>query len=189
MKVEPQDVNKWLTKVTDDQNLQDIDEIEITRMDGIRRWFHSRLLQPIFHYGNYNKLTGKVELGTRPGLGDLENIVIEEDATSAAARNFTSATENRLIWYIGVISDRAPLYGITVTDGVTTITLPGMAGTGTANIEYSLLPGGAMTGVGVSSGKSPYPFYLPAGWVIETTEANFVAADATVRHYAYSVVR
>lgn len=59
-----QTMQAWLGRITDDQNLKDLDHISNTPMSGERRWWTSRILAPFIKYGWYNPDTGKVALGS-----------------------------------------------------------------------------------------------------------------------------
>ena len=54
---------EWLKKITPDQNLEKLEDIVKTVMNGHRRWFQSKVLQPILVQGTYDVDTGKYVLG------------------------------------------------------------------------------------------------------------------------------
>lgn len=178
---------KWLEEVTLDQNLEKLDQATTNAIDNLRRWFVSRIIQPVYRQGRYRAYTKKITLRTLD-LTDMENIEIVENDTSVGSADLGPFAYDILLYYLGVQSDRGPLWTVELTDGTTTINLPGTAGTATANICYSLIPGTAISGAGVAAGMVPSPLFIPAGWTLTTVEGNFVAADATVRWYIYARV-
>lgn len=60
------DARVWLEDVTPDQNLEEIGQIDSTQMNGIRRWFMSRIISPFYKKGGYNHRTGRIQLGDNP---------------------------------------------------------------------------------------------------------------------------
>lgn len=84
MKTEGRQANDWLREVTKDQNLEDLDDVTLTRMDRARRWFASRILQPMFKTGYYDSNTGLFVLGS-----PSDSYTWESEFTTASAAALT----------------------------------------------------------------------------------------------------
>lgn len=174
--------SEWLNKVTQDQNIEKLTDAELPTLTSIRRWFRSQIIQPLYALGHYNVGEGRFRLGDKIYNNRL---VILKGTDGAASQTFTF-TYDVIVYLVAAVNDRAERFRITIGDGVSTIPIDMQGNTAAASYGVSLLPGGIMTGAGVSSGAIPAPFPLPAGWSIVITPNNFVAADATEYWIVYA---
>lgn len=175
MKEKTQDANLWLREISKDQNLNQLDDIELTTMRGQRRWFPSRIIMPMVNYGTYNPETGKVRLGGVLPTDDIFTLMDytwEEDTTSQAAKTWTVPAG--YIWIVLNIGssngNRAVRTLVSLNDGTTNGNLLG-------DLDLAQIDAGSF-----SDCLAGHPSMVLNGEdAITTTQLEFVAADV-VRH-------
>lgn len=178
-------MSEWLNKITDDQNLNDLDEVTLTRLDGLRRWFASRVLGFNINTGYYDDDNGVVILGPRKATEYDSTPNADYDATSAGARTLTVPAGHKYFLRIACTENdtRAPTLNVVATINAEACVLvdTGAGSAIQAEINYVVGAAGANTNV-YSAGTG---FWMNAGDTLTITQTNFVAADAVTYSFIF----
>lgn len=180
--IEGQEASKWLSKVTKDQNLEDIDDITLTPVSGFRRWFASRILGHNLHAGWYNPTTDRIVLGPRYTIYDvdvLKDVVCDTDTTSVASKEWTVTTGEQ--WII------LRVYGKNATRAINSDCRITPLGGAETNIGERIIAGAVNRGVAYGVGYAPL-IVLDGGDKIKIEDLAFVAADVMTFSITYAVV-
>lgn len=175
-------MSEWLNKITDDQNLNDLDEVTSTRLDGLRRWFASRVLGFNINTGYFNPFTGKTVLGgmvlNDPNL--LKDVVSNNDTSSVASKEWTATGNGWIVLGASFENQtRAPALKVEITPAGGSAT-PICNSNGHPQSDHITLYGMYNATTGSNMGFAPPQLLvLDVGDKIKITDETFVAADNT----------
>jgi len=173
----------WLDKITKDQNLNELDEITRTPWNTIRRWFVSRMINPMIKMGYYDPATGYPVLGSPSDSYTWES---EFTTASAAALTLTCPAGYRMDIHHASAWNATQASTCTITASISgnTLTLiTGASGT-TANTGAVI---GAFTGL--SNAHHNIPIGLSAGDSITLTLNTYAAGNDTQHQIIYKLYR
>ena len=194
MRKETYNQSEWLKDITKDQNIENLDHITLTRWDGLRRWFASRILQPTFDMGYYDTSTGSIVLGVpTTTFSDLpRESEIDTSTTSAATYTLTCPAGHRYVvtacGYSNGTRVTAGQLELTKSGGAAKILLKGTTA-GLATYVWKLI--GAYNSASNAAGFNSSiegPIILGPGDVLTIRDNSFVAADTMYYYFMYQDV-
>lgn len=177
--------NEWLNEITKDQNLEKLEDVQLTGLRGLRRWFASRILGYNFNMGYYDHVADRIVPGPfSPSLSS------EFTTTSAAASTLTCPAGYKIkITFAGAVNaTQISTVSLTVTVGGITPNFPLVTRTVTSTTELLSVIGGS------SMGATGLMYTLPDWWLDEgetaTMTLNTYAAGNNTEHlWRYEIYR
>lgn len=169
--IEGRQLKDWLRKITKDQNLEDIDDLTNTPINGFRRWFRSAELSPTLNMGYYDSLAGVYVLGRyrEPAMEYIEN------TTSAALYTLTSGATERITIIFCSSRNATRAHAVDATASATAI-IDGGA-TIAQNRDLVLIGGATEDPTNTAIPRISGPITIEQGETFTTTDISFVAAD------------
>ena len=179
----------WLRNVFVDQNLNDLEHIDQTVMNGVRRWFRSQTLIPTLDTGHYDTASGKYTLGPpSPSVIDAKNIVTETTVSTASLATVTVTVPAGHAWKMILASNRN-------SDRAHESTLTYTPNGGVASVFQSQalvlvdstdsLLGGSKIGTTITGSTMNGPLWMQAGDTLTITDDTFVAVDDVRKDFIY----
>jgi len=178
-----EDMKQWLREITKDQNLTEIDDITLTRVDGKRRWWRSSVLQPVLQKGSYNSYTGKYVLHGFPVSGmDYDDTDTEDSLTTTCPEGYI-----REVQLMGA-SDTDTGFALTLTGVIGGVAFRALLQTGGYVADdwgYLIGADQARTNDGDCDAVIKGPIWLNAGDTLTMTIQGFASPDANFKIILY----
>lgn len=178
------DANQWLKKITPDQNLSDIEQIDDTRVSGFKQWFMSRLIGPFIKLGYYDADADRIVQGSPSESYTWES---EFTTASAAALTLTCPAGYRYEVYHACAWNvtQASSTTLTATIGGNTLTL---ITTAAGQTQIKGLAIGQGFGA-LSDYSHTAPIGLSAGDTMTLTCGTYAAGNDTQHQYVFKSYR
>lgn len=175
-------MSEWLGKVTEDQNLNQLSEIENVVYNTLRQLFLSAQIQPTVNIGHYDIDEDRIVLGNPKLINDafiLKNFVTDVDAVSSASKEWTvPAGVSWIVLWCGMVNN---------TDAFTlkgTVTPAG--GSATVISQFNAITATRYANsVGGYYNMSGSMLVLNAGDKIKLEDTTFTAADVVEKNIGY----
>lgn len=192
---EGQEAKQWLRQITKDQNLNQLDDITLTRWDTLKRWFQSRILQPTIITGYYDATSGFPVLGQFNPPPQLATARVDRQqqnsAVSAASSTLTCAAG--YAYYVEAAtlsnSNRAftPQLTVTPSGGAASSLIKNTGTTAAAGVAFPVIGGTYAGGVNTTmSWHGDCGIWLFPGDVLTLTDVAFVAADVMAHQFVFT---
>ena len=175
-------MDNWLNKIDKDQKLTKLSDLLLTRVDDLRRWFRSSVLQPVFVMGNYNSNTGLIELGCcKQGVTNFVTDVALHTLTCPLKRRykvkFVSSEEG------GFATRAYSLTGMIEGSGISFLGVGGVMAAGVSQILVGTPL--CINNAGTFNPGIPGPITLNPGDTLSVTMSGWVGGDGHNTAFIY----
>lgn len=193
--IEGRQLKDWLRGITKDQNLEDLDHVSNTRVDGLRRWFRSAELVPTLQTGYYDEDTGTYAVGMIPpvpieaftGSATLERA---NDTSSAATYVLTPPAGHLYVVVSANIRNSTDVASPTLFATVSGTAMylcdsPAAVNVSAVAIGFQCLGGAVGGNTNVQTYVPSKGFPIQYGDTMTLSDQNFTAGDTMRKQFLY----